>query len=67
MRKAWQTALAIWMICCPIAMLALPTIIRGDYNWLTRLVAAYPIIFVILIVTAIGPLILVGWMSRKWI
>jgi hypothetical protein len=67
MRKTWQTALAFWMVIgCPVAMLALPTVMRGDRNWLTHLVAAYPVLFPILVVTAIGPLVLVGWLCRKW-
>lgn len=67
MRSAARTAVAFWIVIgCPIASLALGYAIRGDNNWLTRLIVSYPIFGVIVVATAIGPLIVIWFLYRRW-
>jgi hypothetical protein len=66
MRSAVLTVISVWAcIGGPIASLALLYATRGDYNWLARLMDAYPVLWAVVIVTAIGPLVLVGWLYRR--
>jgi hypothetical protein len=67
MRRAARTTVAFWItIGCPIASLALGYAIRGDDNWLARMMVGYPIFGVIVVATAIGPLIVIWFLYRRW-
>jgi hypothetical protein len=66
MTQVLRGATAAWMVIGgPIAGLALLYATRGDYNWLARLMDAYPVLWLIVIFSAFGPLVLGWWLLRK--